>query len=72
MPMIEAVGISETSVHLFSRLKSGQEIFPVIENVHAGSEAKPASYLNGYRVSLPGVKHPGRVKLTALIHPTST
>jgi len=31
-----------------------------MENVHTGSEAQPASYLNEYRASLPGVKQPGR------------
>jgi hypothetical protein len=60
MPMIKAAGFSETSVHLFSWLKSGKEIFPFIENVHSGSAAQPASYLNCYRVFLLGVKQPGR------------
>ena len=59
MPMIVAVDLSETSVHLFSWLKSGKEIFPFIDNVHIGSGAQLASYLNGYRVSLLGVKKPG-------------
>jgi len=60
MPMIEAVDLSETSIHMFSWLKSLKEIFPFIENVHTGYEAQPASYLNGYRVSLLRVKQPGR------------
>jgi len=53
-------------------VKVGARDFPVIAGVHAGYEAQPASYLKGYRVSLPGVKQPGRVKLTAFIDPTTT
>jgi len=56
MSMIKAAGLSETSVHLLSWLKSGKEIFPFTENVHNGSGAQPASYLKGYRVSLLEVK----------------
>jgi hypothetical protein len=58
MPVIEAVYLSEKSVQLFSWLKSRKEIFPSIENVHTGYGAQP-TYLNGYRVSLLGVKQPG-------------
>jgi hypothetical protein len=60
MPVVEAVGLSETSVHLLSWLKLAQEIFLLIENVRSGTDAQSASYLNGYRVSLPGVKQPER------------
>jgi hypothetical protein len=56
MSMIKAAGLSETSVHLLSWLKSGKGIFPFTENVHTGSVSQPASYLNGYRVSLLEVK----------------
>lgn len=43
MSMIKAAGLSETSVHLLSWLKSGKEIFPFTENVHNGSGAQPIS-----------------------------